>query len=118
MKEVTIFKDRKIKTQQKIIDNLKAENSALKEELDLLKVELELEKNIPKDTYESAKKLITETQLKKSEYEKLIEQAKNAKQEYDKLSKELKELKAQYNKEMKKFFKGTKEEFYEIALQK
>lgn len=109
MKEVTIFKDRKIKTQQQIIDGLKEENQKLKEELELCQAELEFEINLPHDGYESAKKLIIETQEKKAEYEKLIEQAKKAKQKYEKLTQEMKELKVQYTKEMKSFFRGVKD---------
>lgn len=99
MKEITILKDRTIKTQQKIIDALKDENQKLRQEIDSLNAELEIAKNLPQ-----------ETQAIKAEYERLLEMAKKAKKEYDTLSHELKELKAKYNKDMKKFLKKVQRE--------
>ena len=68
--------EKKVKLQQKIIDDLQQEKDTLREENDKLSVDLELEKILPKEAYERVTQLINELEDRKSEYEALIENVK------------------------------------------
>ena len=98
----------KIKTQQKIIEKLQSENKSLKEELETIKLELELEKNTPKQCYKTTKKLMTNLTEKKELYEKLIEETKAIMKNYKDKEKEMNELKVKFNKEMKTLIEDIK----------
>lgn len=93
----TFFKDRKIKTQQKIIDDLQIENKQLKEELIKLQ-----------NQYDIDKQEILIVQKQKEEYKNLLEQLKEAQREYKELIQEVSVLKTQYDKKMKNFLKEIK----------
>lgn len=103
-----MFKDQKIKTQQKIIEKLKLENQSLKEELETVKLELELEKNTPKQGYDTAKELMADLVKKKELYENLIEETKDIMQTYKAKEKEINELKVKFHKEMKNLLKDIR----------
>lgn len=103
-----MFKDQKIKTQQKIIEKLQAENQSLKEELETVKLELELEKNTPKQGYDTTKELMTNLVKKKELYENLIEETKDIMQTYKEKEKEINELKVKFHKEMKNLLKDIR----------
>ena len=103
-----MFKDQKIKTQQKIIENLKSENQSLKEELETIKLELELEKNTPKQGYNTAKELMADLIKKKELYEELLKNTKIIMANYKEKEKEMNELKIKFHKEMKNLIKDIK----------
>ena len=103
-----MLNDKKIKIQQSIIEDLKAENKKLKEELELVKTDLEFEKNFKNQEYDTAKDLMVELNKEKAVYEDLIQRAILAKNSYIEKEKELNELKVKYNKEMKNLIKDIK----------
>ena len=102
-----MFKDRKIKVQESIIADLKAENQQLKEELEIAKAELEL-KTFNDQNYVDLKSLIDELNKKKSIYEDLIQKANLARKEYEEKTKELNALRVEFSKKFKKFMKDIK----------
>lgn len=103
-----MLKDKKIKIQQCIIEDLKAENKKLTEELELLKADLEFEKNFKNKEYDTAKDLIVELNKEKAIYEDLIQKANLARDKYKEKEKEINELKVKYSKEMKNLLKDIK----------
>lgn len=98
--------EKKVKLQQKIIDDLQQEKDTLKEENNRLSVDLELEKILPKEAYERVKHLINELEDRKSEYETLIENVKEIQSEYKDGLKEIKTLRAKYKKDMDSVLKS------------
>lgn len=98
--------EKKVKLQQKIIDDLQQEKDTLKEENDRLSVDLELEKILPKEAYERVKQLINEFEDRKSEYEALIENVKKIQSEYKDRLKEIKTLRTKYKKDMDSVLKS------------
>lgn len=98
--------EKKVKLQQKIIDDLQHEKETLKEENDKLSVDLELEKILPKEAYERVTQLINELEDRKSEYEALIENVKEIQSEYKDKLKEIKTLRTRYKKDMDSVLKS------------
>lgn len=103
-----MIKEARIKLQQKIIEDLKAENNILKEELKLVKFELESEKNLKDQECSAVEDLIIELNKQKAIYDDLIRDVMLAKSQYEEKEKEMNELKARYNKEMKQLIKDIK----------
>lgn len=68
--------EKKVLLQSRTIQRLEEENSSLKEEIENLKAQLELEKMIPKEGFESAKTLMAQMMQSKAEYDKLIKEMK------------------------------------------
>ena len=97
--------DKKVKIQQRIIEDLQKSNETLEQENLRLSDELELEKLLPNEGYEKAKQLICELEDKKIEYEKLIEETKKIQEECKLKIQEVKELKKKYSKDMKAVLK-------------
>lgn len=91
--------ERKVALQARSIRQLTEENTSLKEEIEELKAQLELEKSIPKEGYEKTKELMESTAKTKAEYEKLIEECKEIKEKYQN---EMTILLEQKNKHRKK----------------
>lgn len=87
--------EKKVLLQSRIIQRLEEENSSLKNEIENLKTELEMERMIPKEGYDKAKTLMV--------------QMMNSKNEYDKLIKEMKEKREKYQNEMNVLSLTTKE---------
>ena len=81
---------------KKLIENLLKENEMLKDKVARLNNELEFEKNRQNDGYEAAKKMISELEITKNEYENLIYELKQIKDKYKENSKELTLLKKSY----------------------
>ena len=100
--------EKRVKIQQSIIEDLKAENKRLKEELCLVKDELEFERTFKDNESDSVKDLMIELKKEKLIYKDLIQKANLAKNEYKEKTKELNELKIQFNKEMKNIIKQIK----------
>lgn len=92
--------EKKVKIQQKIIEDLQRDKDILEQENIRLSDELELEKLIPREGYEKAKALMVELENKKQEYEDLIKETKAIRDECKEKIKELKELKVKYKKDM------------------
>jgi peptidoglycan hydrolase CwlO-like protein len=92
--------EKKVKIQQKIIEDLQRDKYLLEQENVRLSDELELEKVIPREGYEKAKALMIELETKKQEYEDLIKETKAIRDEYKEKIKEIKELKVKYKKDM------------------
>ena len=97
--------DKKVKVQQRIIEDLQKSNEALEKENLRLSDELELEKLLPKEGYEKAKKLICDLEDRKTEYEQLIIETKSIQSEYKEKIREINELKKKYKKDMKSVLK-------------
>lgn len=99
--------ERKVALQARTIRLLTEERDSLKEEIEELKAQLELEKSIPKEGYEKAKELMESTAKTKAEYEQLIEECKQIKQEYqdkmDVLSKNTKKRNEKIDSLLQKF---------------
>lgn len=120
--------EKKIKIQQKIIEDTKqklekmeAENQALLQEIASVRQELskeleetkellEIEKNKKSKDYETVKMLLEELKKKNEVYDELIEKAKIARSKYKEQEKAMYKLKIEYNKKMKKFFKNIDKE--------
>ena len=100
--------EKKVKVQQRIIEDLQNSKETLEAENLRLSDELELEKLLPKEGYERAKKLIYDLENRKAEYEKLIVEVKNIQSEYKKKIKEINDLKKKYRKEMQSVIKDIK----------
>lgn len=98
--------EKKVKLQQKIIDDLQQVKDTLREENDKLSVDLELEKILPKEAYERVTQLINELEDRKSEYEALIENVKEIQSEYKDKLKEIKTLRTKYKKDMDSVLKS------------
>ena len=92
--------DKKIKIQQRMIEELREKNKVLTIENEKLFIELELEKNSHKEEHERTRKLIEELEKKKEEYLKIIENVKNLQSQYKDKIKEITDLKKAYKKEM------------------
>lgn len=97
--------EKKVKIQQKIIEDLQRDKDILEQENIRLSDELELEKVIPREGYEKAKALMVELENKKKEYEDLIKETKAIRDEYKEKIKEIKELKVKYKKDMQSAMK-------------
>lgn len=106
--------ERTIKTQQRIIDDLEEEVKKLKEENDDLKVQLELEKNIPKEGYERAKELMIGFEEKQAELQHVINEYRDLKAQYDVLYKkklqEIESMKKELREKLQNVVKTTKKE--------
>ena len=100
--------ERRIALQQKLIDELTAQNELLKQRNEDLQNELDFEKEIPKEGYEKAKNLIIDLEQYKVEYEKSIADLKESKESYEAARQEFYILKKQYQKKMDAFLKQLK----------
>lgn len=103
-----MFKDKKIKVQEALIEKLKTENQELKKELEIVKTELEFEKTFKDQDYVDLKQLMAELNERKAAYEDLISKANLARKEYKEKTKELNELRIEFGKEFKNFMKLCK----------
>ena len=103
-----MLNEKKIKIQQSIIKELKAENKRLKEELELVETDLEFKEAFKDEEYTTAKELLVDLNKKKTIYEDLINRANLARKEYKQKLTEINELKVKYNKEMKNLLKDIK----------
>jgi DNA repair exonuclease SbcCD ATPase subunit len=97
---IAMKSDKKIKIQQRMIEELRAKNESLKAENEKMLVELELEKVSHKEEHERVSKLIAQLEKKKEEYTETIENVKKLQSEYKDKIKEITELKKAYKKEM------------------
>ena len=96
--------ERKLRVQEYLIEDLKKENKQLKDELENIKADLEIEKLFKDEEYDNLKELLVELNNTKSTYENLIQKAILVKKEYEEKTKEINELKVKYNKEMKSLY--------------
>ena len=96
---------RRIKVQERIIQELEHENSSLKTEIEELNQKLLFEQTKPIQGYERAKKMISEIESKQNELQTLIDEARIAKETYDKETKEILLLKANLKTETSRIIK-------------
>ena len=101
-------KDKKIKIQQLLIESLEKKNKELEIKLTETEVERDLERELPKDGYEKAKKLIVDLEGYIEKYKYLIGELEVKKNEYQEAINEINQLKIKYNKEMKNIVKTIK----------
>lgn len=101
-------KDKTIKIQQDIIDELKKDIDILKSENDELQKELDFERNKVNLGYEKAKQMMIDLEKKKHEYQMLIDELCILKASYSEKIQEMSELKETYKKKMDSTLKKTK----------
>lgn len=100
--------EKKIKIQQKIIENLNKENQRLKEQNTELETSLLIAKETPKAGYDKAKDTMCELEKRIKEYEILIQDTKSAKESYTEKKKQMEKLIIEYKQHMNKTVKSIK----------
>lgn len=103
-KQQSDFKTGKELLNEKLLKQVKE----LEEQVDFLTKELELERNKPKDGYEEAKKLISELNDKKKEYQSLMDEVYKIRDSYSQKIKETMEVKKKYEEELNKLISEIK----------
>lgn len=92
-----MLKEKKIKIQQDIIEELEQEIARLKEENASLKDQL----NLPKQGYEKAKEMIIRLEQREEEYNRLISELKEMQSICKNKIQEVSDLKKDYKKALK-----------------
>lgn len=86
---MTIKKNKKIKFLQKLVDDLKKENETLVLKEKKINIELEEEKNKPKNGYNKTSKLLDDIEKKQTNYFETLSYVEKELRKYDKRSEKL-----------------------------
>lgn len=101
--------EKKQQSKDRLIEKLLKQVEELQSKVTDLEKELEFEKNKPNGGYEEAKKLISELEQKKQEYQSLMEEVYKIRDSYNQKIAETLEVKAKYSAELDKLLSEVRD---------